>query len=67
MTIVVEMNEQIATEQQKNTMGDIENKIISIFDVAGETAHGATLSDSTSSKLLGLATSLKQVLSKFKY
>ncbi len=69
MTTVVEMNEKIATvtEQQKSTMGEIDQKITSIFEVASDTARGAAHSDDSSSKLLERAISLKQQLSKFSH
>ncbi|MCP3672977.1 MAG: methyl-accepting chemotaxis protein [Gammaproteobacteria bacterium] len=68
MSTVVEMNEQIAdaTEQQKGTIGDIETKVLSIFNVVNETAQGANKTNTTSSELLELAVNLKQSLSMFK-
>ncbi len=68
MSNVVEMNEQIAvaTDQQKSTIADIENKVLSIFNVANETALGANKTNASSSELLESAVNLKQSLSMFK-
>ena len=61
------MNELIATasEQQLTVTQEIDKNIISINEVAADTAAGASQTETVSGELSKLAGNLQQTLSKF--
>lgn len=66
-TTVAEMNELIAssTEQQSEVAQEINKNIVSINNVASDTASGASQTESASGELSRLAGNLQQMLAKF--